>query len=203
MAFREKVRRAFRRSGSSKDNGKPKIEYYRRSEVPRSKYRGPFDPEHQRKLAAWSFAGAMADRPRSLDLELSPCASIVGPPEEETAEIQSPDADEGATVDPIDDSIAVSYEDDDELRQGRPVDVGSQTSTAVDTDSHSSSMFTLRTDGLEPFDTTKRDSIAELKETIRYTSPVAQSMSPIPEKQHVPFSPEDLTRALNAALVFT
>lgn len=64
-------------------------------------------------------------------------------------------------------------------------------------------MFTLRTDGLEPFDTTKRDSIAELKETMRYTSPVAQSMSPIPEKQHVPFSPEDLTRALNAALVLT
>lgn len=104
MAFREKVRRAFRRSGSSKDNGKPKIEYYRRSEVPRSKYRGPFDPEHQRKLAAWSFAGAMADRPRSLDLELSPCASIVGPPE-----IQSPDADEGATVDPVDGSFLHPY----------------------------------------------------------------------------------------------
>lgn len=92
MAFREKVRRAFSRAnGSNKTpklppnfngkinaNGIP-IEYYRRGEVPPSKFRGPFNREHQRNLAAWSFEGAMAERCRSLDLSLSPCTTL--PPE--------------------------------------------------------------------------------------------------------------------------
>lgn len=113
MAFREMVRKAFRRSfpgfkdnGNGNGNGKIKIEYYRRHEVPRSKYRGPVDPEHQRKLAAWTFEGAMAHRPRSIDLELSPCASIVVPPDEVPPfEIDSPDADDRTAVDPVDGSF--------------------------------------------------------------------------------------------------
>lgn len=56
------------------------MEYYRRNEVPPSKFRGPFDKEHQKRLAAWSFEGAMADRPRSLNLSLSPCATYDLPP---------------------------------------------------------------------------------------------------------------------------
>lgn len=78
MTFRDRVRKVFRRSSSAKEssNGKPKVEYYRRGEVPRSKYRGPVDPEHRRQLYAWNFAAATVDRRRSFDLDLSPCTSI-------------------------------------------------------------------------------------------------------------------------------
>ncbi|PLB50073.1 hypothetical protein P170DRAFT_435287 [Aspergillus steynii IBT 23096] len=78
MSLRQKVRRVFQRTGSrskSKDNG-IKIEYYKRHEIPRSKFKGPFDREHQKKLAAWSFEDAQAERPRSLDLSLSPCTTL-------------------------------------------------------------------------------------------------------------------------------
>jgi hypothetical protein len=78
MSLREKVRRVFRRSSSGskpKDNG-IKIEYYRRHEIPPSKFKGPFDREHQKRLAAWSFPEAQADRPRSPGLSLSPCATL-------------------------------------------------------------------------------------------------------------------------------
>lgn len=89
---------------SPKDDGKPKIEYYRRSEVPRSKYRGPVDPEHQKRLRAWTFEGAMVERRRSIDLSLSPCASIEGiaPCDEDTPETPSLDVDEGVVVDQTD-----------------------------------------------------------------------------------------------------
>lgn len=51
------------------------MEYYRRHEIPPSKFKGPFDKEHQKRLAAWSFERAMADRPRSIGLDLSPCTT--------------------------------------------------------------------------------------------------------------------------------
>ena len=82
MSFRDRVRRVFHRSSVSSapplktNRNGVKIEYYRRNEVPNSKFRGPFDPEHQRRLAAWSFQSAMAERPRSSDLSLSPCTSL-------------------------------------------------------------------------------------------------------------------------------
>lgn len=69
MTFREKVKRVFR---SSKNDGKPKIEYYRRHECPPSKFRGPFDRAHQKSLAAWSFQGAMVERTRSFEISVSP-----------------------------------------------------------------------------------------------------------------------------------
>lgn len=77
MPFRDTFKRVFHRPSTRKDtkNGKPKVEYYRRHEIPPSKFRGPFDKEHQKRLAAWSFDGAMAERPRSHDLSLSPCAT--------------------------------------------------------------------------------------------------------------------------------
>ncbi|PYH88348.1 hypothetical protein BO71DRAFT_403945 [Aspergillus ellipticus CBS 707.79] len=82
MNLREKVRRVFHRSNSgssssskSKGNG-IKIEYYKRHEIPRSKFKGPFDREHQKRLAAWSFGEAQEERPRSPDLSLSPCATL-------------------------------------------------------------------------------------------------------------------------------
>jgi hypothetical protein len=76
MTFRDKVRRALGRSLRPQDDGKRKIEYYRRGEAPRSKYRGPIDPEHRRQLYAWNFAAATVERNRSFDLNLSPCSSL-------------------------------------------------------------------------------------------------------------------------------
>ena len=82
------MKRVFSRSGSKPPklppnfngkinaNGIP-IEYYRRGEVPPSKFRGPFNRDHQRRLAAWSFEAAMTEqRCRSLDLSLSPCTTL-------------------------------------------------------------------------------------------------------------------------------
>ena len=74
MTFREKVKRVFR-SKSDKSAGKPKIEYYRRHECPPSKFKGPFDRDHQKRLAAWSFAGATVEKDRACELSLSPCAT--------------------------------------------------------------------------------------------------------------------------------
>ncbi|KKZ68213.1 hypothetical protein EMCG_06104 [[Emmonsia] crescens] len=62
-------------------NGKPKIELYKAHEVPRSKYRGPFDEAHIERLAAYSIPGAMltANRPRSMLSELSPTGTRAPP----------------------------------------------------------------------------------------------------------------------------
>lgn len=77
MPLRDRVRRALNRPVVRRTNQKGvKLEYFHRNEVPRPKFRGPFDPEHQRHLAEWSFQAAMAPRPRSPDLSLSPCTSL-------------------------------------------------------------------------------------------------------------------------------
>ncbi|KAK2809730.1 hypothetical protein FQN50_003575 [Emmonsiellopsis sp. PD_5] len=57
-----------------RSNGKPKIELYKEHEIPRSKYRGPFDEDHIKRLAAYTISGATteSDRPRSFVSELSP-----------------------------------------------------------------------------------------------------------------------------------
>lgn len=50
----------------------------------------------------------------------------------------------------------------------------------------------------------RQDSIAQFKETIRYTSPVVRAISPpplSPKGSYMPFAPEDLTRALNAVQI--
>lgn len=110
MTFRERVKRVFHRSTSSSssssnnkhnNNGKPKVEYYRRHEIPPSKFRGPFDKEHQKRLAAWSFERATEDRPRSLDLPLSPCATndYPSPSDSDNTGDVSPDHD-GVAIDP-------------------------------------------------------------------------------------------------------
>lgn len=106
MAFRDKVKRVFHRSGSassssSSSNGKPKVEYYRRHEVPPSKFRGPFDKGHQKRLADWSWERATVERSREFDLDLSPCATndSPGPLDSNDSSDVSPDDD--------DDSIAI------------------------------------------------------------------------------------------------
>jgi hypothetical protein len=47
------------------------IEYYKPNEIPRSKYRGKVDPEHQASLAAFSLADAFAGAGRRSSLALS------------------------------------------------------------------------------------------------------------------------------------
>ncbi|KAE8151783.1 hypothetical protein BDV25DRAFT_152148 [Aspergillus avenaceus] len=198
MSLREKVRRVFRRSSNGskpKDNG-IKIEYYRRNEIPPSKFKGPFDKDHQRRLAAWSFTEAQAERPRTPDYSLSPCASLpdyLKPQEDE--DLAPHEVTAVAPEDLPDATITVS---DEEHLQERQENSGSTSSTAVDPESYSSSMMTLFDEAI------RRDSIAQLKESIRYTSPVVRAMSPpplSPKGKYMPFAPEDLTRALNAVQI--
>ncbi|OJJ49080.1 hypothetical protein ASPZODRAFT_91326 [Penicilliopsis zonata CBS 506.65] len=221
MSFRDSFRRVFhRRSNSSnpKSNSKGKgngikIEYYRRGEVPRSKFRGPFNPEHQKMLAAWSFENAMGPpRTCSMDLSLSPCATLgenvcpldtrmmMADEEVDPLADAAPDATArlflDAVVQPSDASITVSH---DEYAPDRQADSGSQSSaTAVDPDSFNGSMATLLP---EPLDARRRDSIALIKETIRYTSPLP-AMSPKAVTPHMPFSPDELARALHAVQLY-
>lgn len=98
------------------------------------------------------------------------------------------------------------------LDLSRPT-VGSQSSTAVNSnsESYSGSLMTLLPDDhpvhfADPSD----DPIALLKESIRYTSPIVRAMSPAAspypisprgKSKGLPFSPEDLTRALIAVQV--
>ncbi|PYI11685.1 hypothetical protein BO78DRAFT_99022 [Aspergillus sclerotiicarbonarius CBS 121057] len=203
MNFREKVRKVFRRSSSgssskSKGNG-IKIEYYKRHEIPRSKFKGPFDREHQRKLAAWSFGEAQAERPRTPDLCLSPCASIPDYLRSHYEEDDDLAPDQIPTAAPeVDVTVASPSVHHDEYACGRQGDSGSSSSTAVEAESYSESMMTLYAD------VDRVNSIAQLKETVRYTSPVVRAISPpplSPKGCYMPFSPEDLTRALNAVQI--
>lgn len=53
-----------------------------------------------------------------------------------------------------------------------------------------------------PVDTYQTDSIAKIKESGRYTSPVKTiSTNAIPTTKQMPFHPEDLSRALNSVQI--
>lgn len=203
MTFREKVKKAFRRnSDKDKNNGKPKIEYYRRGECPRSKYRGPVDPEHRRKLYDWNFEMATADRDRSFELDLSPCTSLPDQPHD--------DHDSDATtledvpgnelevvreqhIQSIDSgSITVAHH---EVALSGSFDTNSDQSTAVMSSCHSS--LTLKESWDWPV--TKRDALGSLKETLAMTAPVTRRIS-APEKR-LPFDPQELSMALNAVSI--
>ncbi|KAJ6175415.1 hypothetical protein N7485_002329 [Penicillium canescens] len=197
MNFREKVKRVFR----SKSDGKPKVEYYRRHECPPSKFRGPFDREHQKRLAAWSFDAATADRPRSLDLSLSPCAT----------NCPAPDVllEESGTHGQAHTREDTSASDSDAPESSpRAIDSGSQSSTIINPSSYSGSMMTLLNEtSIYEIPEDLKDPKAQ-KESIRYTSPLVRAISPAlspcimsPRKQKLPFAPEDLTRALIAVQV--
>lgn len=97
------------------------------------------------------------------------------------------------------------------LDSSRPT-VGSQSSTIVNSspESYSGSMMTLLPEDhpTGPYELPE-DPIALLKESIRYTSPIVRAMSPASpypmsprgKGKTLPFSAEDLTRALNAVQV--
>ncbi|EAW06979.1 uncharacterized protein ACLA_086810 [Aspergillus clavatus NRRL 1] len=213
MAFKERFRKVFHRNSNghskskSNSNGNGiKIEYYKRHEIPRSKFRGPFDPEHQKRLAAWSFDAAQADRPRSFDYSLSPCTTLpdhLKPRHEESAtEDEELAPNQGRDIAPpevglIDSPVSIFHH---EYAPGRQEESSaSSSSTAVEFSSYSSnSTMTLYS---EP---PRLDSITQIKETIRYTSPMLRAVSPpplSPKGAFMPFSPDDLTRALNAVQI--
>ncbi|KAL2814556.1 hypothetical protein BDW59DRAFT_154279 [Aspergillus cavernicola] len=204
MSFREKVRKVFQRhkpKASTASGAGIKIEYYRRGEIPPSKFKGPFDKEHQRRLAAWSFQEAQADRPRSLDLSLSPCTTLPdylkaqevtgAAPDQVRSSILGREFSDGA-------SPAVYH---DEYIQDRQGTAGSLSSvTAVDPESFSDSTMTLFLDPLED------DTVIKVKESVRTTSPIIRTISPPPmpiKGTPMPFAPEDLTRALNAVRIYS
>ncbi|OQE42932.1 hypothetical protein PENCOP_c003G05467 [Penicillium coprophilum] len=205
MTFREKVKRVFRSNSNSKskNDGKPKIEYYRRHECPPSKFRGPFDRAHQKSLAAWSFEGAMVERTRSFELAISPCDPCEGygySRSSDTDDSVSPD--DAANVDPADPNPEAPAES-----SPRAADSGSQSSTILNPSSYSGSMMTLINEGSIYEIPEDKDPKFVLKESIRYSSPLVRAVSPamspcvVSTRKHLPFSPEDLARALVAIQV--
>ncbi|KAJ5169922.1 uncharacterized protein N7500_002705 [Penicillium coprophilum] len=203
MTFREKVKRVFRSNSKSKNDGKPKIEYYRRHECPPSKFRGPFDRAHQKSLAAWSFEGAMVERTRSFELSVSPsdpCEGYGYSRSSDTDDSVSPD--DAANVDPADPNPEAPAES-----SPRAADSGSQSSTILNPSSYSGSMMTLINEGSIYEIPEDKDQKFVLKESIRYSSPLVRAVSPamspcvVSARKHLPFSPEDLARALVAIQV--
>lgn len=85
MPFREKMKRAFGRSPSASDGSdlaktsskgskKDQDNTYKAGEMPKPKYRGPYNQSHQEKLSAFSFGGAWARR-KSDQSQYSPMGS--------------------------------------------------------------------------------------------------------------------------------
>ncbi|CAI7593425.1 unnamed protein product [Penicillium discolor] len=199
MTFREKVKRVFR---SSKKEGKPKIEYYRRHECPPSKFRGPFDRAHQKSLAAWSFQGAMVERTRSFEISVSPCATYEG------SDGYSGPSDSDNSVSPDDVDPAAPHPEAPAESSPRGPDSGSQSSTVVDPASYNGSMMTLINEGsIYEIPEDSKDPKFFLKESIRYSSPLVHAISPamtpcvMSARKDLPFAPEDLARALIAVQV--
>lgn len=100
---------------------------------------------------------------------------------------------------------AITAVSDQDILNPRPTNPnGSQSSTVVNSDSYNGSMMTLLNE-TSAYDFPE-DPIAQLKESVRYTSPMVRALSPISRSprgkgKHQPFSPEDLTRALIAVQV--
>lgn len=84
----------------------------------------------------------------------------------------------------------------------RPANSGSRSSTIVE--SQNGSMMTLLPE--TSIYEIPEDPITQLKESIRYTSPIVRTLSPVaksPRGKGQTFSPEDLTRALIAVQLCT
>lgn len=96
MLFRDKVKKAFGKSNddpsetrpdlsqvqskvSTKKPKKQKVEYpdnvYKPGEIPESKYKGPYDKQHQQRLHAFSFGAAFQGRRKSDQSLYSPMGS--------------------------------------------------------------------------------------------------------------------------------
>ncbi|KAJ5623569.1 hypothetical protein N7490_012174 [Penicillium lividum] len=204
MAIRERVKAIFHRSSKSTSqlNGKPKVEYYRRNEVPPSKFKGPADKAVLRQFSGFSFDSAMSERRRSLDMTMSPFDTTgISPFDSDGTEDISPDAD----------GVPIMSSSDAEQSSVSPISTdlprafhGSESSTVVNSNSDSyngsnGSLLTLLPE-ISVYEIPE-DPIAQFKDSIRYTSPIVRAMSPAPKSprgKQLPFAPEELTRALAA-----
>lgn len=219
MPFREKVRRIV--FGHPVNNPKTppcalnskgmKVEFYRRHEIPPSKFRGPFDRNFQKQLSAWNFKDASSERPRSPDLSLSPCTTLPLEDVKRSLRDDSRDSDE-PSEEYVEDVPAAKplNRPTHTARQQQPAPPSGQnnkaektdstSSTAVDPESMNSSLATLYED--HPSEPRPRaDSISRIKQSNRNTTsaPRPAPSHPVSSKEkQLPFAPEDLTRALNA-----
>ncbi|KAL3430090.1 hypothetical protein BDV09DRAFT_27644 [Aspergillus tetrazonus] len=198
MSVRAKLRKLLGRNRCKPSDSGIKIVYYRRGEIPPSKFKGPFDKDHQKRLAAWSFEKAQQGRPRSPDLCLSPCTTLPDyPPSREVTN--------GALgrarpripgVGFSNEATPAAYHD--EFIQDRQATASLSSTTAVDPESFSDSTMTLFLDPLDD------DSATKAKAPIRSTSPVVRSgaTSTLPGKgTPTQFAPNDLSQALNAVQI--
>ncbi len=82
MTFRAKVKKALKRNRSAGidfSEGPPTradIEYYKPDEIPRCKYRGPWNQKHQDQLHAFSFEDAFRNRKNSIPASYSPGGTL-------------------------------------------------------------------------------------------------------------------------------
>lgn len=78
---REKRERKEQKKREKRNSSKPKIELYKPHEIPPSKYRGPRDEAHQRRLNAYTFnlASSSARVAPVSSPELSPRATVMIP----------------------------------------------------------------------------------------------------------------------------
>ncbi|KAL5332725.1 hypothetical protein BJX70DRAFT_404304 [Aspergillus crustosus] len=198
MSLRDKLRKVFQKHKAKPSESGIKIEYYRRGEIPPTKFKGPFDREHQKSLAAWSFQQAQTERTRSIDLSLSPCTTLpdyLTPPEAADATLDQlrpriPGLDLSNGV------PAATYHD--EFIQDRQGTGSLSSATAVDPESFSDSTMTLFLDPLD--DGTRinvKDSFHNTFSKVGATMPPSMSTKGIT----MPIPPEDLTRALNAVQI--
>ncbi|KAL4816647.1 hypothetical protein BDW67DRAFT_41401 [Aspergillus spinulosporus] len=198
MSLREKFRKLLGRNRCKPSDSGIKIVYYRRGEVPPSKFKGPFDKEHQKRLAAWSFENAQEDRPRSPDLCLSPCTTLADyPPSREVADGAPGQA--RPRVPAVDFSLeATPAAYHDEFIQDRQATASLSSTTAVDPESFSDSTMTLFLDPLDD------DLETKAKAPIRSTPPVIRpaATSTLSRKgAPTSFAPNDLSQALNAVQI--
>ncbi|KAL4973609.1 hypothetical protein BDW66DRAFT_161943 [Aspergillus desertorum] len=199
MSLRERLRKLLGKNRCKSSDSGIKIVYYRRGEIPPSKFKGPFDKEHQKRLAAWSFEKAQEDRPRSPDLCLSPCTTLPDyPPSAEVA-----DGAQAPARPRIPEVVNLSNEETpaayhDEFIQDRQATASLSSTTAVDPESFSDSTMTLF---LDPIDD---DSATEAKAPIRSTSPIVRSGATstlLRKGTPTSFAPSDLSQALNAVQI--
>jgi hypothetical protein len=146
----------------------------------------------------------MVERTRSFELSVSPCDPCESDGYSRPSDTEdSVSPDDAANVDPVSSNPEVPAES-----SPRAADSGSQSSTILNPSSYSGSMMTLINEGSIyeiPEDT--KDPKFFLKESIRYSSPLVRAISPamspcvMSARKELPFSPEDLARALVAIQV--
>ncbi|KAL1977307.1 hypothetical protein VTN31DRAFT_166 [Thermomyces dupontii] len=204
MTLRDRFRRAFHRSSNGKDrNNKPKVQYYRDGECPRSKYRGPVDPEHRRKLYEWNFADATAHSPRSIGYELSPCTSRPHPPPQNGSDMEDEASDQEDPVPEVTrrlDAITVTHRefaDDGNLSQSSTV-VGSLESQSTLTETQE--WAPIKTTPAAATVSPKCHRCTGNEKTARLTvSPTQSRRRPKSDlNKALPIPPDELARALNA-----